>query len=573
MGAGASKHVEKKSAVHCHIISDAEQTLSHRLTARAHTSFLDQDITERWGFSGHEPFNSASLDLLSTLLCKKTADRKAKEVSFEQWVDDKSSDYLIKIQKKHINAVSLSIKQQQALPEGCLNLLDDYLEHLPFDFDIISRINEVSNVHAYELRHLAEEHQLVHHDLPHALEIEWRTMKMLDKLNIWEEQTSRDMFLRAIIACMIRLHDHEQNKTSSATSNEEVSAERVISWLNTALNLPQDETKATVAESAVKNMIQFMAHRIIVCGTTMIYSQKRTLDLIELLFVLEKEAKNVNFSLSSKFNQNFIENINITTILVGANDKNPGASLFNVLEQVKQPSMTTLPLIKRYYGEVSVLNMFFSSNRFNAYYNIDRLREHYHTDGFSNDYTESDFFEIVNKQAFLMIIVPHISMRPECLKTTDEHRVQLRTFIQLSRFNLSLDVGAFKEVFEKEFAANHIANIMNDLFFNKIDSEVEFSRSQEGGLAEMAEKKLPGMGMKRAEIIGSLIDPSVPIKDALHLKELARFYNELTGYDRIRLCKELIMVVILQAGLIKAKELGLFEPHIDGVGVKPTFSM
>ncbi|MDF1683064.1 MAG: hypothetical protein P1U36_00250 [Legionellaceae bacterium] len=524
---------------------------------------LEYSFSERWSLSGEDHFNIASLELLNSLLQQETTSESDKLDVLDQWIKDKSSSFNIIINKKQVNAVSRSIKQQRTLPEDCLILLDRYLAGLPSDFDVIERINAVSDEHAHDLSVSAEEHQLVHHDLPHALEIEWRTMNMLKKLKMWQSQTPRDAFFRATIACMVRLHDHEQKNQRLDTSNEEITAERVITWLNTALNLSDDRARISPEETAVKQIIQFMAHRIIVCGTTMIYSQKRTMDLIELLFVLEKAADDVQFSLALESNQRLIEGINITTILVGSNDKNPGASLWNALMQLRKPSMATLSLIKHYYQEVSVLDSFFSSTQFKAYYDLDRLRAYYHTEGFADDYDERGFFEAVNKQAFLIMVVPHICMRPEFLETTAPYRVKLRAFIQLCRSKLALDPEVFKTEFEDGFIAYDVENIVNTLFFEQISSEVAFSHSQEGGLTEMAETNLPGMGIERADVIYSLIDPSVPLQDARHLKALKIFFDGLASEDKIILCKELMMTVVCQAGAMKALELGLADLNTE----------
>jgi len=365
---------------------------------------MERSFTERWSFSGEDKFNVAALILLSEILRKETASEKEKLASLEKWLEDKSSSCGIKIQKKHVNAVSISIKQQRALPDGCLILLDTYLEALPSDFNAVGRINTLSDERARELKIFAEKYDFVHHDVEHALEIEPRTMNQAKELKIWQAETPRDAFLRAITACMIRLHDYKKSagfvNAKSGESDEEVTANRVTLWLNTALNLP-DEATATDEQNCVKQVIQFMAHRIIVCGTTMIYSQKRTLDLIELLFVLEQSAADAHVSLSSKSNQSFVEHVNIITILTGQNDKNPAASLLNVLDQLQNPSLATLPLLQKYYGNISVLEVFCSSSEFKAYYNHDRLREHYQARGFEHDYDERVFFELVNKQAFL----------------------------------------------------------------------------------------------------------------------------------------------------------------------------
>ena len=81
------------------------------------------------------------------------------------------------------------------------------------------------------------------------------------------------------------------------------------------------------------------------------------------------------------------------------------------------------------------------------------------------------------------------------------------------------------------------------------------------------------MGLERAEVIYSLIDPSVPSKDAIHLNELKVFYDELTPQNKIILCKELMLTVIFQAGAMKAQELALVEQYAKESMPRPAFSI
>ena len=570
MGGGASKYVDRsqkdtqdEEALGNVSISVVSNSLFKPRPSQNSTIIgMEKRFTRRWSFSGEDQFNLAALKLLNDLLQKETLSKKEQLISFETWLEDKSSACAINIQKKHVNAVSLSIEYQRALPDDSLILLDTYLNHLPDGFDAVARIKTCLDGHTQALKIFAEECDFVHHDVGHAFEIESRTMNQAKELNIWQAETPRNTFLRAITVFMIRLHDYKKNaefvNAKSGESDEEITANCVATWLNMTLKLPH-EAMATDEENCVRQIIQFMAHRIIVCGTTMIYSQKRTLDLIELLFVLEKAAADAHVPLASTANQNFIEHVNIITILTGQNDKNPAASLLNVLEQLKNPNTATVPLLKHYYGNMSVLNMFFSLPQLKAYYKRDVLQQHYDAQGFvPTVYDEHDFFEAVHQQAFLMMIVPHISM---CLES--DQSTPLRVFIDICRFNLDLDPTQFKEKFEKAFVDYNVAETMNALFFEKLGAEAAFSNSQEGGLTEMAKKNLPGMGVERAELVYSLIDPSVPLRDALHLKALQEFYDGLTPVNTKRLCKELMMTVILQAGAMKAREFGFYQLKLE----------
>ena len=75
---------------------------------------MDHKFTQRWSFSGEERFSIASLELLSTLLKKETASEVDNLDVFDRWINDKSIECKVRIQKQHVNAVSTSIKQQRA---------------------------------------------------------------------------------------------------------------------------------------------------------------------------------------------------------------------------------------------------------------------------------------------------------------------------------------------------------------------------------------------------------------------------------------------------------------------------
>lgn len=477
--------------------------------------------------------------------------------AFEQWIDDISSLFNITIGDRHLEVVKQSLRQQHALPHDCLSLLNSYLEDLPYDFDIVARIKAVSYRYAQDLTLLAEEHQLIHHDLPHALEIELRTMNMLQYLNLWQTDSLIDAFFRASIACMLRLHDHEQKNQNLGTSNEEITAERVIRWLNSALNLPGSESDderacATAKEQALQHMLQLMASRIIVCGTTMIYSPTRIMDLSELLFTLDGTTEEASHFMACESNQSLTQQINLTMILTGVNDKCPGASLLNVLMHLRK---------NRSVHATPMLDTFFSSTQFKAYYDMDRLREHYIAGNFSDEYNERRFFEVVNQQAFLLMIVPHVAMRTELQATTDAGRTTLRAFIQSCRSKALLDPELFKDAFEVAFTDHNLAHIMGGLFFGQIDREANFSRSLKGWLTAMAEKYLPSLGITCQKTIYALIDPHVPEKDAMHLRELKIFYDGLTEANKMIICQELMMTVVFQAGAIEAMDLDLVDLH------------
>ena len=116
----------------------------------------------------------------------------------------------------------------------------------------------------------------------------------------------------------------------------------------------------------------------------------------------------------------------------------------------------------------------------------------------------------------------------------------------------------FKEWYDKTLLEKNMPDVVDAMFFSIIESEVGFSRSQEGGL-EFVSKKLQSLTPES----DPLIDLTVPQQDIENFSALNMFYNGLDQAEKNSLIKEMLLVVVMQPGNIYAQqnELALKPPQ------------
>ncbi|MCH9757263.1 MAG: hypothetical protein K0U37_08765 [Gammaproteobacteria bacterium] len=478
--------------------------------------------------------------------------------ALKEWVAARRAEG-INLQPKHLNAAVRSIELQRALPERCSILFETYLDLgvIPVNFEEV--IHDVSNTNALKLPDLAKLRRQLHHSLPHALEIEHRTMRLLKELGIWQADTERDKFLLSITSCIVLLHDYVQkiSDKSQYESNEEATAAQVSDWLVSVLGIP--ETNASSAQDNVKKIIELMAHRMIVGGTTVLFDSNMTtsIDLIDFIPVLEKSmTENAGIIVDSS-NQTLLHELNNVSKAIGVNDKTPGAVLVNMVEQARDVSLATVPLVQANCPHgASRLKAFFSSTYFTPYYDDEALLRTYYTEKdaeLCGD--ENGFFKAVNQQTFCTHIAPHISMPAEFLAADNENQIKLYQFIDRCRESYSTlpDATEFSAVFEAAFEECNMMTVLHNVFFTGIKRERSFSATQIGPL-ETRESDLRSEGVDTSEV-HRFVDATVPLKDGANLTGLKTFFDTSSPVNQKALCKELLMAVVLQAGQVLAVRL------------------
>ena len=332
------------------------------------------------------PLNKKTLAFFSELYKKNSAVFDDLIESIGQ-LCEKNTLYL---QADHIDTVIASLVKQKELPEASLAILERFLDRANPAIESIT--HTISTEHRPELTVTANQQQLIHHDIPHALEMKTRIMHVLcEKLNLLNTDSKRDRFLRNIISLMVEFHDYVQGKPPSEFKSVELStAAQIVEWLTTSLPIAK--------EPDIKKIIEFMADQVIVLGTTMVYSPKQTPDLSQLFLMVEEAAVKAGDTVSDESNQKLIKLMKTAMLVTGVCDKNPSALSAVATMQYTNPSTATIPGIKHYFQEGLMLERFFSSKLF--------------TSPPSGDISAAQ----LNQQRFLITLVPHLSMSAEVIK-------------------------------------------------------------------------------------------------------------------------------------------------------------
>lgn len=434
----------------------------------------------------------------------------------------------ISLKSHHIEKAFKIIQLERKLPHGVLN----NLSALPVNFETI--IQGVSDKLALELLVLSKQNKQLHHGLPHALEVEKRTMCVLREEKIWQTDTVPDRFLRAVTACLVRLNDYVQKDKNN--DNEAKTAASVANALVRALCLEKNN---------VEQIIQWMSYQIIVGGTLPLMSVSGAMDLIDFQLELETIVPEpVN-----QLNRRLIVEMKQVAKIVGENDKTPGAVLVNVLNQTRDKTLATLDLIKKHTDGSEILQVFFDA-KLKAYYSDNRLRRHCTADDLTMFGSEKRFFAAVNQQAFLTSIIPHLSMPPEYFQADDINQNKLYRFIEVCRtaYPKSFASGVFARVFNLAFEKYSIDSVIKEMFFDSyaMNRERVFLEGQMK-LLRRRESKAPRMGL-------SFASAKIPGVDSVNLQALQIFYAAHPS-RQTALVKALMMAVVLQEGQILAYHL------------------
>ena len=496
--------------------------------------FIEQ--VNRLGAQFHASLSDSSLMSLQTFW-------KNAPFPFDQWLT-KIESMSLALEARHIDKAIASLTLQIELPETIMSSVQTYLA---MDSNYSAAIDALFLEKAPDLLSAAKTHHLLHHSLPHALEIANRANNIFDNLNIMNEDDAVSRFLRKVITFMIQFHDHEQKEKGGLGSVEQVTAYRVVRWLNTALGIAESSHLAL--------LIHFLADRLIVLATTMIYSSKRTMDLSELFFELKDVAISAGYSgLSDETplersdiittKAQLLHNIDAMVLITGVCDKNPAVFYDVAVTQGFDAGLSTMRMLTSYFPSTVLKDAFFDSPSFVRPFDVGSP-------------------ERTNQQGFLIAIIPHISVRCELNHTLESQN--LMDFISLcrkERFN-HLDHAAFMDWFVQASQDTGLTDLMRISFFDNIEKEMQFSQSQRPGLVFVV-NKLVSMRFSPKSSAGAaaghfqpLINPEVPIRDSRNLKALDDLFRRLSRTDQDKLARELFLAVVVQAGEMQAEQYGL----------------
>jgi hypothetical protein len=425
----------------------------------------------------------------------------------------------------HLDTVVASLQQQ--IPANALNVIDLFLIKSEIDYE--AALQTLRQAHAPELDSAAKANNKIHHAIPHALEIRERALYVLSELlGLFPADKERNLFLKAIIGFMIEFHDHEQMVCAPFNSVEEVTAYRIMDWLTEALRLDN--------HPQLKNILSFMADKIIVLGTTMVFSPVRTVDLSEIYLsfadlVVPNELKVIS---------PFLDLLEITMLITGVCDKNPAALYQVVCWQQKDANTATLTQLQNCLPTPLLIERFFKCAAFKPYF------------------SDEAAVDVMDAQAFFITLAPHLCMRAEiCAKDKPAKVAAFISFVADCRQQYSdVDRATFSIWYNQQVLDRGMEPIIDELLFNAVEQETSFSLSQRGGLQFVCEhlKKRQLIPLCGADEM-PLIDRAVARRNANNLSAFKQFYTGLKDHEKQVLIGEVILAIVLQAGALYAQQM------------------
>lgn len=284
------------------------------------------------------------------------------------------------IKAHHINTVIAHLNEEKlffSTSAQCCEELNAFLT--PRYVDLPFKLQMLRQDLLPALNTQAKNYHLSHHTQQHAAEIKIRTLRAIQQLRLFQDSTLIDDFIQKIVSLAVECHDLIQKNAGDFASVEQASATEVLKCLDSVLDMPP----------SIRRFVKLIVEKVIVLGTTMIYSPTHIMDLSQLYFLFKEKAAEAAIIPSPSA---IMTRLNVIMLLTGICDKAPSAIYQVVQHQLASKDANSLANLKYNFTNI-LLEDFFSSPHFTPYF---------------DDGTEEE-----NRQAFLMSIVPHISMRCE----------------------------------------------------------------------------------------------------------------------------------------------------------------
>ena len=248
---------------------------------------------------------------------------------------------------------------------------------------------------------------LIHHSLPHAAEMMHRTLTMCKALL---PDFIADDLIHAFVGFMTEFHDFEQQQGSPVSeTNEQLTLKWILQWVKDEAHGLRAVLRGKLEEEKIiqlEKLIEFIAHRLIVIATTMVFGAYNTDEAMILFRFQEVLAEVSSLRIAEVKRNRFIQNSNVAAITAGLCDRSPAAVKLIAEQQYSVLDTKTEAIVRATLGqEVTTagaaaaaastekqlaLDLFFNSDRFQSYYADSTLE--------------------INKQAFLLTLASNVGM-------------------------------------------------------------------------------------------------------------------------------------------------------------------
>lgn len=398
-------------------------------------------------------------------------------------------------------------------------------------FEQLKKSCELIDIHNIEnqrllntMYHDFEEHiknqslqnHLLHHALPHALEVEHRLDVNLKKFNLLDEKDSFTQLIRHITLLMAKYHDLIQIQVEHYPTTEEHTASVLKKNLCQVFNIE--------AEHPLSLFINYLADLVIVTGTTIIREQSMMHQMdLSRLFLEFRDLTCIYhpFDFSEEV-QNIHQSFGSIVLLMSIIDKYPAALIETTHSQLQLSNHDCLEIREK---PVKLKELFWGMMKQQM---------------FMQKYSSAFYF-----QAFLIAIVPHIAMQFEFFaKKNPTEALSMLSFIDMCRENLIQNKNKLSWL-KEPIAQRNILYFISEIFIKKIQQEIKFCKSLESGL-DFAKTYFD---KNHHLVLDGLYDTILQINIEF-LKKLDLFFLQSEFQIRFKIMEELFLNLIIQKGFV-----------------------
>ncbi|OGT29674.1 MAG: hypothetical protein A3E87_08435 [Gammaproteobacteria bacterium RIFCSPHIGHO2_12_FULL_35_23] len=348
---------------------------------------------------------------------------------------------------------------------------------------------------------------LLHHSLPHSAEVMIRSLSMMDRLL---PGYMSDVLLRALAGFLAEFHDLEQQLGDAAETNEQLTVKFIMAkFSERRRGLEFTLLSKGVSLSDIKkiiDIIEFIAHRMIVVGTTMVFGDRYNTDGAELFLAAEEVLVEVPTLQLSEIRANlFVQAVNVMMLIIGVCDKSPVACFEVMAKQYQDPLASTLPLVRKTMsvpmaperfelpGAIAAAAAASGAGRVALSLPFSLVLDEFFNDSRFTSYYRGEYALGIDQQAFLATIVANFSMSMELAvifaRGTPAEILSKKTkaqtlveFIVDQRVRLTPETDSTPrfslEEFIREMEEKDIYAIVKELFFDSIAGEIAFTHKQ-----------------------------------------------------------------------------------------------
>ena len=406
------------------------------------------------------------------------------------------ADLITKLQKLQmqldadtLHRVVTALTDQLKIPHNALETIQNFLEE--------DNKQELLT----ELQTLAINESKLHQSIFH----------MMDNLHIFCGDSLVEQFLRTMLSIMLEWASNPQRNVKESAR-----------WLKSVLNIPY--------KSIMGQIIQLIADHLHL-SECLITGKTRTMDGLELFFLLKNLTVNTEVVLVTETNKQFMSQIHaaIFTIMIYRNSQH---AFYDVVSwQENHPNFSILSLLEPYQTVPMVMEQFLQSSAFKPYFPQQRYQDN-----------------PTNQHVFLSSLGAYIHAETE----TDSDDVDLSKITDFAKLCVAqyrnLDSASFMNWFQNNAQLETLEPLVLSSLFHRLFTRAENQKLQHSGRIRSSAMNLVALGFSHrstATLTTGAFKPLVNVDiadiDAYNIAAMTNFFNQQAHANRLKLLQEIFL--------------------------------